>query len=648
MHGGEHGLIGLIGLVGLAGLRVLGLTGLRGRGFALGLLAVLAAAPASAQPPIEYRLSFPEPHQRWMQVDVVFAAAPDPVQIRMSRTSPGRYALHEFAKNVYDVRVTDGAGRPLASTQPNPHQWDVAGHGGTVRVRYRVFGDRVDGTYLGVDSTHAHVNMPAALMWARGLDQRPVRVVFERPAGTNWHVATQLFPTGDPLAFTAPNLQYLMDSPAEFGSGLLRTFQAPMRAGDTGTPPTIRVALHHAGSDAHADAFVDGVRRVVEQARRLFGEYPSFDGGTYTFLADYLPWASGDGMEHRNSTVLSSRGNLAESRIDLLGTVSHEFIHAWNVERIRPRSLEPFNFEEANPSGELWLAEGVTSYYDDLLLARAGLIELPALLADLTSVVSQVSLSPATAFRSAEDMSRMAAFVDAASWIDRTNWPNTFISYYTFGAALGLGLDFAIREKTASRSSLDDVMRAMWRTHGKPGGRVAGVVDVPYEASDVRDRIAEVTGDAAFAADLLDRYVRGREVMDYPRLLARAGLVMRPRFPERASLGITAGESAGGGLRITSPTRIGSAAYRAGLAQDDVVRTVDGRDVRTIEQLEKVLKARRPGDRVAIEFLRRGADERANAVLEPDARFDIVATEWAGGTPTDEQKAFRASWLAGQ
>ena len=104
-------------------------------------------------------------------------------------------------------------------------------------------------------------------------------------------------------------------------------------------------------------------------------------------------------MEHRNSTVITSRGTLADSRIDLLGTVSHEFIHAWNVERIRPRTLEPFNFEDANVSGELWLAEGVTSYYDDLLMARAGLIELPALLSDLTAVVSLVSLSPATRFR---------------------------------------------------------------------------------------------------------------------------------------------------------------------------------------------------------------------------------------------------------
>ena len=120
-----------------------------------------------------------------MQVEVVFPdVPPGALQVRMSRTSPGRYALHEFSKNVYEVAVTDGAGRTIAPSRPNLHQWDIAGDDGTVRVRYRVFGDRVDGTYLGVDATHAHINMPASLMWARGLDCRPARVTFERPAGT--------------------------------------------------------------------------------------------------------------------------------------------------------------------------------------------------------------------------------------------------------------------------------------------------------------------------------------------------------------------------------------------------------------------------------------------------------------------------------
>ena len=608
---------------------------------------LLLASSAAAQAPVEYRLSFPEPHHRWMLVEVTFHELPaGPLQVRMSRTSPGRYALHEFSKNVFSVDATDGAGRPLTVSRPNPHQWDVAGHDGTVRVRYRIYGDRVDGTYLGIDSTHAHVNMPAALMWARGLDDRPARVTFVQPEGRRWHVATQLMPTADPLVFTAPNLQYLLDSPAEFSDAALYTFKAAVPAGQTA--PTIRVSLHHKGSEADAKLYVDGVQRIVEQARRLFGEFPAFENDTYTFLADYLPWASGDGMEHRNSTVLASRGSLASSRVDLLGTVSHEFIHAWNVERIRPRSLEPFNFEEANMSGELWLAEGVTSYYDDLLLARAGLIELRALLDDLTAVVSAVVQSPATALRSAEDMSRLAPFVDAASWIDRTNWPNTYISYYVYGAALGFGLDLAIREKTGNAKSLDDVMRALWVRHGKPGGREPGYVDRPYTADDVRECIAEVTGDPAFAADLMKRHIQGREVMNYGRLATQAGLVVRSRFPGRASLGVLSLGRGESGVRVDGPTLTNSPAYRAGLAQDDEIIAVGGDTIATADQIDAALRSFKPGDKVSVTFTRRGATVKADVELGEDPRIELVTLEATGKTPSAAQRAFRAAWLRGQ
>ena len=145
----------------------------------------------SAQAPVSYRVSFPAPEHRWMQVEATFADVPaGPLQIRMSRTSPGRYALHEFAKNVYDVQIRDGKGKALTPTRPDLHEWDVAGHDGTVVVTYRVFGDRTDGTYLSVDSSHAHMNMPASLMWARGFEMRPVRIRFEQPAGKQWRIAS--------------------------------------------------------------------------------------------------------------------------------------------------------------------------------------------------------------------------------------------------------------------------------------------------------------------------------------------------------------------------------------------------------------------------------------------------------------------------
>ncbi len=361
-------------------------------------LFVLLPVAAWAQSPVAYRLSFPQPEHRWMQVEITFTDVPDGVlELRMSRSSPGRYALHEFAKNVYNVRVTDAAGTPLTVTRPNPHQWNVGGHSGHVRVSYSVFGDRVDGTYLGIDSTHAHINMPSALMWARGLELRAATVRFEPPAGASWRVATQLLPGGDPFTFTAPNLQYLMDSPTEFSGFALRTFQIAGVAGN----PLFRLAVHHQGNDTEVDAFAGDVQKVVSEARHVFGEYPAFEGNTYTFIADYLPWASGDAMEHRNSTVLSSNTTIRTNRLGLLGSVSHEFFHVWNVERIRPRSLEPFNFEDANMSGELWLAEGFTNYYEPLILTRAGLMQLGDFTAAAAGTINTVTQRPGRGVRSA-------------------------------------------------------------------------------------------------------------------------------------------------------------------------------------------------------------------------------------------------------
>ena len=608
--------------------------------------ALLAAAPALAGS-IRYRFSFPEPEHHWMLVEATFTGLPaGPVELHISRSSPGRYALHEFAKNVYGLTVVDGAGHALTAAPLDPSAWTVAGHDGTVKATYRVFGDRVDGTYLAVDRTHAHINMPAVILWARGFDLEPTEVTFVRPAALTWQVASQLMPTGDPLVFTAPNLQYLMDSPSEFGTITWRTIRAADLPGGTpGDTRVFRLAIHHAGSDADADTLTDGVRKVLVAERKVFGDFPVYEPGTYTFLIDYLPWANGDGMEHRNSTVITSRGPIAANPSGKLETIAHEFFHCWNVERIRPATLEPFAFDHANMSGELWLAEGVTSYYNTLILARAGVTPLAEFAQSAGRYAEAVMTSPATKFRSAEDMSRLAPFVDAAAAIDRTNWGNTFISYYTFGGALGLGFDLAIREHTGGRASLDDFMRAMWKAHGLPGGSRPGYVDHPYAVADIRARLAEVTGDRAFADDLITRYVEGHDVMDYTRLFGLAGFVMRHARPGGASLGPLAFDRGASSLRIVAPTHVGSAAYSAGLDMDDEITKIGDESVSKVDDLDAVLKRHKPGDRVAIAFVRRGHPESVETSLQEDGDLEVVPVEATGGTPTDAQKSFRAAWL---
>jgi predicted metalloprotease with PDZ domain len=205
----------------------------------------------------------------------------------MSRSSPGRYALHEFAKNVYNLKATDSRGRALRVVQANPHQWNIGGHDGTVRVTYTLFGDRADGTYAGIDRSMAHLNIPATFAWARGMDARPVRVTFRLP-DPKWTVATQLFPTSDSTTFTAPDLQYFMDSPTHLGEQSWH--QWPVTT--NGRTQTMRIALHHLGTRDEEQRYVDATKRIVDAAAAVFGTLPDFDGGTYTFLSTYLPWAA--------------------------------------------------------------------------------------------------------------------------------------------------------------------------------------------------------------------------------------------------------------------------------------------------------------------------------------------------------------------
>jgi predicted metalloprotease with PDZ domain len=603
------------------------------------LVVLLLSAVASAQEPVVYRVTFPAPEHHYAEVEVTFSGVPSgPLEARMSRSSPGRYAIHEFAKNVFELRAYDGRGTELAPARPNPYQWDVAGHDGTVRIVYKIFGRTVDGTYLAIDESHAHMNMPATFLWARGFDARPVRITFVPPDGRNWKPATQLFPTDDPWTFTAPNVQYFMDSPTELADQVFREFQVRNPDGKTFT---IRIAMHYVGEASALDEYVAATKRVVEEQAAVFGEYPEFDTGTYTFLADYVPWGGGDGMEHRNSTVVAAPMALRTSAdvARVLGTVSHEFFHVWNVERIRPKSLEPFDFEEANMSGELWLAEGFTSYYDDLTLHRAGLVPFDRALAGFGGLIGTALNGPGRRFRSVVEMSRWAPFADAARSVDQTNESYTFISYYTWGAAIGLALDLELRIRSNGKVSLDDYMRRMWVVHGKLGGTPVGDVASPYTMQDARDRLAEVS-DRAFADEFFGRYIEGRDAPDYARLLAPAGLTLQKRNAGAPWIG--APIDANG--RVTQLVAWGTPAFEAGLEQDAVIRSIDGRPA---SQIGEVLKARKPGDRVAIAFTRRSGDHATGTlVLGEDPALALVPVERSGGGAlTAGQKAFRAAWL---
>jgi predicted metalloprotease with PDZ domain len=602
------------------------------------LLALLLAAAGGDT--VRYTVAFPNPAHHEARIVAEFPAnGRDTLEVWMSRSSPGRYALHEFAKNVYDVEATDPQGRALAVRRPDPYRWLVVARGRRVRFAYTLFADRADGTYSQIDVTHAHLNMPATFAWARGLGGHPVQVRFDPPPGSGWRAATQLLPTGNPLVWAAPDLAYFMDSPVELSDFSVRSWTV---SGPGGRIDTIRIALHHQGTEAQADSFAEALRRVAAEQIAIFGESARFDHHLYTFLADYLPWASRDGMEHRNSTVLSAPGSLARDAESLLRTASHELFHAWNMERIRSAELEPFDFTRANASPTLWFGEGFTSYYDRLTMRRAGLLSDSAYAAALAEGLNAVMLAPGRRFFSPIEMSLQAPFVDAATSIDPTNQTNTFLSYYTWGAAIGLGLDLSLRGRSAGQS-LDGYMRLVWDRFGRPLRRYR--IRRAYTVDDLERTLADYTGDPGFARDHFARYVRGRDIPEFASLLVQVGMRMRPVRAGAASAGpvVLAADTAG--VLVTAATVAGTPLYDAGVDRGDRIVSAGRAAVPSPAAWEALVASAAPGDTIPIVVLRRGREIRATLRLTADPRIEVIPFELAGETVSDSQRAARAAWL---
>lgn len=552
----------------------------------------------------------------------------DTVAFRMSRTSPGRYALHEFAKNVYNFKAKDSNGNPLSVIRPNPYEWKVSGHDGVIRISYTLFANRADGTYAQVDETHAHLNIPATFMYAPVFNEREIEVNFKVREDLNWKVATQL-PMVSGTTYSAPNLQYFMDSPTEISNFQVREFEVV----SNGKPQKVQFVLHHNGTATDLDSYFEKVKKVVLAEKEVFGELPEFDYGTYTFLACYIPNASGDGMEHRNSTVLTSTQSLAAGGMeDNIGTVSHEFFHAWNVERIRPRSLEPFNFEEANMSGELWFAEGFTSYYTDLILCRAGIISPEDYVESLSGTLNYVWNSPARRFFSPVEMSYQAPFVDASTSVDPVNRENTFISYYSYGSVLGLALDLSLRQNGLN---LDDFMKMVWQIYGKS--------ETPYTLKGLQETLNKYAG-KVFGDSFFNNYIYASGMPDYESLFLTVGVHLK-QDSSLPYFGATVSLAEKGVGTIVRNTQIESPAYKAGLVNGDLLTAVNNARISNSQSFGDYVKQFKVGDTLAITFNRFGVEKTTNLILEPSLAFATELLEKEGQKPSKKMIQQRKLWL---
>lgn len=563
-----------------------------------------------------YSISFPNAVHHEAHIEATFTNLKnDLVEFRMSRTSPGRYALHEFIKNVYNVKVSDNEGNELETTRPDPYSWLVEGHNDTINISYTLFANRGGGTYAQVDETHAHLNIPATFMYVPELENDEIEVTFNVREDLNWKIATQLkHKTGN--TYHATDLQYFMDSPTEISDHGVRSFDVDGQ--------TVNLVLHHNGTEAELDEYFEKVKKVVLAQKDVYGELPEFDYGNYFFLTCYIPNASGDGMEHRNSTVCTSTRSLADGGMERnIGTISHEFFHAWNVERIRPQSLEPFNFEEVNMSGALWFAEGFTSYYTNLILSRAGLMSQEDYIKGLSGTFNYVWNSPGRQFFNPIEMSYQAPFVDAARSVDPVNRGNTFISYYSYGSALGLALDLSLREKNLS---LDGYMKLVWNNFGKQ--------EIPYQISDLHKSLNDYAGEE-FGDQFFGNYIYKSEMPNMEDLLKNMGVLLKQDLNK-----IDFGAPVRRGI-IVGNTRIGSSAYNAGLESGDKILKIGDIDINNETDFQEVISKFNSGQSTTITYERFGKFVNTTITFVADKTYSIEFNK----NPKEDQLDKRNKWL---
>jgi predicted metalloprotease with PDZ domain len=384
-------------------------------------------------------------------------------------------------------------------------------------------------------------------------------------------------------------------------------------------------------------------RQVVDEAIAMWGEPAGYDLGTYTFIIDYLPWSGGDGMEHRNSTIISSsRTSLAEQsrRIGALGTFSHEFFHSWNMERLRSKEIEPFEFGDENMSDGLWFGEGFTNYYGPLIIRRAGFTSNEDFAREFSGEIVGTINSPARMHGSPVDMSRLAPFFDGGSASDPTNRQNTFISYYTWGSVVAFGLDLTLREKYGK--SLDDYMRQLWKNYGSR--QSAGFAPLrPYTVANLRDELGTLTGDAAFAKSFFARFVEGREVPDFAALLEPAGFRLVVDSVEKPFLGASMDNDT---ARVfINWSQQGGSMYDAGIANGDLVYSIDGIATPSMDSLNEIVARHKVGDVVKVEVEQKRMRRIIPMTIRGRRAMQISTFESLGVPVTPQVQEFRKSWL---
>lgn len=571
----------------------------------------------------------PKPHTHLLEVELrLRGALPAQTDLIMPVWTPGSYLVREFERHVQDFDAKDASMRSLRWTKTNKNTWRVETAGAReLVVTYSVYANELTVRTNEVTDQHAFWNNAALLMYPQGQLKAPstLRVV---PFG-NWKVATALPPAagGRANTFRAENFDILYDSPVEVGNFKTLSFEVK------GVPH--RIVIDGEGN-YDPERMRRDVQKIVEASISLMGgEIPYRD---YTFFL-HARSTGGGGLEHLNSTALifpRFRFRPEGSYRSFLSLVAHEYFHLWNVKRIRPDALGPFDYTQENYTKLLWVAEGITSYYETIILLRAGLISGEDYLNELANAIRDLQNTPGRFEQSLEESS-----FDA--WIKYyrpdENAVNSQISYYDKGAIVGAMLDLEIRRASKDAHSLDDVMRALYEEHYKKERNYT-----PEDFQRIAERMAGANLDNFFS-----RYVRGREEIDFNTILNHVGLYLDANAtstgraaPERAYFGATLFMD--DNRLMVRNVRAGTPAYDQGINANDEIVALDGMRV-TLESFDARLAEKKPGDRVTLTLFRnddlRTFDIRLGG--RAVAPYRIVPVP----NPTGDQRQSYQKWLGG-
>jgi predicted metalloprotease with PDZ domain len=571
---------------------------------------------------INYTLSMPEPWTHYFKVKMVVdnlksideIKKNDYVDLKMAVWTPGSYLIREYAKNVEGFEATDG-NKPLKFEKINKNTWRIYGKNDKIEVKYKVYSFELSVRNSFLDDSHGYLNGASMFLYVADLKNSPSTLTIE--PYKNWNsVSTGLKKIADDkFQYFSPNLDILIDSPIEIGTHKVLNF--------TSSNIPHKLALYsNAPLLADEKLTIETFKKVTEAAASVIGEHPCED---YTFIIHQLPGVGG-GLEHLNSTTCMTSPNAFVNESTFKNSMSlfaHEYFHLWNVKRIRPIALGPFDYENENYTHMLWVSEGMTSFYEDNILLRAGIYTpdeyIKKELAAIGSIENQVGQS-------------VQSVADASwdAWIKyyrpNENSRNSTISYYDKGGVLGALLNLYIIGETKGKKNLDDVFRYLWKEYYKKQNR--GYKDEEFQKAC--ELAAGKNMDSFF-----QKYVWSTEEINYNDFYKYVGMTLIKEYDTITPfLGATVFNG-----KILNLQR-GTSAYDGGLNVNDEILEING--VKTMNVVSAI-SDKKVGEIIKVKVKRFGQEFVYEFPLKsnPAVKLKLEKVQ----NPTSEQEELYKKWL---